>query len=160
MKKIAYTRQDGGVSIVVPAPKDRLEIVLGSLSESEYENHVMERSIPKDVTNVRSIEESDIPTSREFRDAWEDSQLGNQIDINCEKTRDMCLEKLRKNRSKLFDEQDKLFIIASEKGEDTSAIISEKERLRGITNPLKSLSVVGKYNDEVLLQQIRDLSSL
>lgn len=160
MKKIIYSRLDGGVSIVVPAPKEMLEKALGPMTTQEYEDHVRTRSIPAEATNVRDLEDVDIPTSREFRDAWEDSQTGTQIDISLEKAKEIQLKKLRVLRDTALKENDKEFNIAMKKGQATSEIETKAQALRDATNPLKALDVVGLYNDEAVLQQIRDLAVL
>lgn len=160
MKKLVYTRTDGGVSVVIPAEKSAIEKVLGPLTEKEYEAHVRARSIPADAVNVRDIDESDLPASREFRNAWEDSQPGTQIDVSCEKAARIAVEHLRRKREPLLEAQDKLFMRAIEAGADTADIVAEKQRLRDITNPFRSLKVTGKFNDEGILQQIRDLKGV
>lgn len=160
MKKLIYTRLDGGVSVVIPAPKKGIEDVLGPLTVAEYEAHVLERSIPVDAINIRSIDDTDFPASGEFRNAWEDSQPGTQVDISCEKARDIKLEQMRMERVNLFEAQDKLSIVAMENGDDMTVIKAEKTRLRDITNPLKALGLSGKFNDKTLLKQISELSEI
>lgn len=157
MKKIVYTRPDGGVSVIIPASKESLEKSLGTLTVLEYEDHVRSRSIPGDAINVRSIDDVDLP-SREFRNAWEDTQVGTQIDISCEKAKDIKLGKMRAERDNLLEAQDKISIIALENGDSLVDIKAEKQRLRDSTNGLVALDVVGKFNDEVIFQSIRDLS--
>lgn len=159
MKKVIYTNSNGDVRMVIPAPKEIVEKTKGPLTDTEYQDFVLERSIKVDAINVRSINDSDIPESREFRSAWEDTQEGTQIDINCEKARNIKLESLREERKPLLAEQDQLSIMALENGSDLTAIKEEKQRLRDLTNPLKDLNVTGKYNDNVLLREISDLSS-
>jgi hypothetical protein len=69
--KYAYTRPDGGVSIVHAAPKEHIERVLGPLTDEAYEAHVVERSIPADATNVTKLPDDwTPPDDRTFRDAW------------------------------------------------------------------------------------------
>lgn len=160
MKKIIYTRTDGGLSVVIPAPKSSIERMLGPLTDEEYELHVKTKSIPTDAINPRDVDDSDIPNNREFRNAWCDVTELSRIDIDCEKARDIKLVELRRKRITLLEEQDKLFMIAIEKEEDLTSIKAGKQRLRDITEPLKALDVYGKVNDETLLQQIRDLSCL
>lgn len=140
MEKLIYTRPDGGVSIVVPAPKEAIEKVLGPLTDAEYEAHVRERSIPADAINVTSILEVDIPTDREFRDAW--AQAGSTITHNLTKAKNIQLERIRKSREPKLAELDKQFMLALETGADTTQIIANKQALRDITEPLKALAPV------------------
>lgn len=160
MKKIIYTTPEGTLSIIIPSPKEKIEAVIGPLTDAEYEEHVRSRALPADASNVRTIEDSDIPSTREFRNAWVDTQPGSQIDISLEKARDLKLEELRRQREVALAENDKEFNIAMKKGQATAQIEAKAQALRDATEPLKALDVVGKYNDEALLQQIRDLAVL
>ncbi len=61
MKRIIYPTDDGGVAVIVPS--------------AEYlSDHTIEELAAKDVPAGKSykiVEDSDIPTDRTFRDAWE-----------------------------------------------------------------------------------------
>lgn len=159
MKKLLYTRpDDGGVSVVIPAPKTAIERILGPLTELEYEAHVYERSIPPDALKVREIDETDIPSSREFRNAWVDVTPSSQIDIDCERARDLKLKHLRRVRDAKLEKTDVLLVRAIEQDLDTTSLKQERQQLRDITNPLKAVKVSGVLNDEALLQQIKTLA--
>ncbi len=72
MNKIAYTNENGQLCIIIPTAKESLEKVLGSLTDEEYRNHVMDRnqahlSLADDVTEIT---DDMMPSSREYRDAW------------------------------------------------------------------------------------------
>lgn len=60
-QRIIYPNDDGGVSIIIPAP--------------EYlETHTIEEIAVKDVPEgkpYKIVDVSDIPSDRTFRDAWE-----------------------------------------------------------------------------------------
>jgi len=59
MKKIIYPNDDGGVSVVIPSPNTK---------------YTIEQIALKDVPAgkpYRIIEDTDIPTDRTFRNAWE-----------------------------------------------------------------------------------------
>ena len=60
-QRIIYPNDDGGVSILIPAP--------------EYlKTHTIEELAAKDVPagkQFKIVDVSDIPTDRTFRDAWE-----------------------------------------------------------------------------------------
>jgi hypothetical protein len=58
-KRIIYRNDEGGVSVVIPAPGTGL-----SLQE------VIEKSVPYGA-KYKVVSESEIPTDRTFRDAWE-----------------------------------------------------------------------------------------
>lgn len=57
MKKIIYTRPDGGVSVVHP---------MGGYSIEE----VLAKDVPPDAINPQIVDESDIPSDKENRDCW------------------------------------------------------------------------------------------
>lgn len=142
-----YTRPDGGVSIVTPVDKAQIEINLNrQLTDEEYEAHVRERSIPVDATNVTTIEDADIPSNREFRDAWKQSD--NKIDFDLEKARNIQLERMRVAREPKLAQLDKEFMLAIEKGQDTKTIADAKQKLRDITEPLKTSEL--KSIDDVI----------
>ncbi len=163
MKKIIYTRaEDGGLSIVIPAPQAALERVFGPLTVGEYEQHVREKSIPKNAINPRSIEDVDIPDSREFRNAWCDVTPEATIDLDCAIAKEIQLGKLRAARNVELANTDGLMARALEL-EDVAAIAALKVKraaLRDATEPLKALNAAGKVNCEVTLQAIRNLGVL
>ena len=60
------------------------------------------------------------------------------VDIN--KAKVITKDRLRVDRKPLLEEQDILFMKAQEAGSDTSAIVTEKQRLRDITNQVDSMT--------------------
>ena len=72
------------------------------------------------------------------------------ITINIPKAKDITKDRLRADRKPLLEAQDVLFMQAQESGADTTAIVTEKNRLRDITkdvdtctttDELKSLTI-------------------
>ena len=55
------------------------------------------------------------------------------ITVNLSKAKEITKERLRIERKPLLEAQDVLFIKAQEDGSDTTAIVTEKNRLRDIT---------------------------
>ena len=55
------------------------------------------------------------------------------ITINLDKAKNIKKVKLREERKPLLEEQDVLYMRAQESGSDTTAIVTEKQRLRDIT---------------------------
>ena len=163
MKKIIFTRrEDNKLLIVTAAPKKNIEDILGTLSDKEYWLHIYKTSIPHDALKVREIDESIIPDDWTFRDAWCDVTPEERIDIDLEKARDIQLEILRRARQKAFEN----FGVPNKLHKEVEeAILSpetrnELQRLRDITEPLKTLDVKGKFNDETLLNEIIRLGTL
>ena len=75
------------------------------------------------------------------------------ITINLDKAKDITKDRLRADRKPLLEAQDVLFMQAQEVGNDTTAIVAEKNRLRDITKDadscttteeLKALTVGGE----------------
>jgi hypothetical protein len=61
MKRIIYPTDDGGVAVIVP-------------SKEYLVDHTIEELAAKDVPNGKPyqiVEDSDIPSDRTFRNAWE-----------------------------------------------------------------------------------------
>jgi hypothetical protein len=55
------------------------------------------------------------------------------ITINFDKAKNITKDRLRVEREPLLVAQDVLYIRATEQGQDTTAIVAEKQRLRDIT---------------------------
>lgn len=68
--KLAFSRPDDGVSIVIAAPKKTLERALGKMTQEVYEAHVLERSIPKDAVEVVRLTDDWVAPDRAHRAAW------------------------------------------------------------------------------------------
>ena len=64
------------------------------------------------------------------------------MQVNFSKAQDITKERLRADRKPLLEAQDVLFMRAQEAGSDTSAIVTEKQRLRDITNQVDSMSTL------------------
>jgi hypothetical protein len=80
--KYAYTLPDGGVAIVHAVPKEHLERLFGPLTDEQYEAHVVERSIPKDATEVTKLPDDwTPPDDRTFRDAWKLDKKSIGVDL-------------------------------------------------------------------------------
>ena len=64
------------------------------------------------------------------------------ITVNITKAKVLTKDRLRVDRKPLLEEQDVLFMRAQEAGSDTSAIVTEKQRLRDITEQVDSMSTL------------------
>ena len=64
------------------------------------------------------------------------------ITVNIDKAKDITKDRLRAEREPLLESQDVLFQRALESGDDTTAIVAEKQRLRDITNQVDSMTTV------------------
>jgi hypothetical protein len=68
--------------------------------------------------------------------------MGITIDIN--KAKVITKDRLRGERKPLLEAQDVLFNRALETSEDTSSIVTEKNRLRDITNQVNSMTTLNQ----------------
>ena len=64
------------------------------------------------------------------------------MQVNFSKAQDITKDRLRADRKPLLEEQDVLFMRAQVAGSDTSAIVTEKQRLRDITNQVDSMTTL------------------
>ena len=62
------------------------------------------------------------------------------ITVDITKAKVITKDRLRDERKPLLEEQDILFMKAQEAGTSTSAIVTEKQRLRDITNQVDSMT--------------------
>jgi len=62
------------------------------------------------------------------------------ITVDITKAKAITKDRLRADRKPLLEEQDILFMKAQEAGTSTSAIVTEKNRLRDITNQVDSMT--------------------
>ena len=64
------------------------------------------------------------------------------MEVNFSKAQAITKDRLRADRTPLLEAQDVLFMKAQEAGSDTSAIVTEKQRLRDITNQVDSMTTL------------------
>jgi len=64
------------------------------------------------------------------------------VTVNFTKAQDITKDRLREERKPLLEAQDIAYMKAQEAGEDTTAIVTEKQRLRDITNTVDSMTTL------------------
>ena len=64
------------------------------------------------------------------------------MQVNFSKAQAITKDRLRADRTPLLEAQDVLFMRAQEAGSDTAAIVTEKQRLRDITNQVDSMTTL------------------
>jgi len=64
------------------------------------------------------------------------------MQVNFTKAQDITKDRLRADRKPLLEAQDILYMRAQEAGSDTSAIVTEKQRLRDITEQVDSMTTL------------------
>jgi len=133
MVKYAYTRPDGRLAIVHAAPIEHLKDIFGpDWTEDEYRAHVQERCVPKGVQAVE-ITEADIPEDRLFRKAWK--LVGKKITTDLPKAREVCRDKIRRERKPLLAALDVEFMKAVEADDKElmAELSAQKQKLRDAT---------------------------
>mgnify|MGYP003662039601 CR=1 FL=1 len=66
------------------------------------------------------------------------------LTVSLTKAKTITKDRLRADRKPLLETQDILFMKAQEAGSDTSAIVTEKQRLRDITNAVDSMTTTNQ----------------
>ncbi len=64
------------------------------------------------------------------------------VNINIDKAKDITKDRLRAERQPLLEAQDVAFQRALEDGADTTTIVTEKQRLRDITDQVNTMTTV------------------
>lgn len=62
------------------------------------------------------------------------------ISVNITKAKAITKDRLREERKPLLEEQDVLYMRAQEAGNNTDAIVAEKQRLRDVTKQVDSMT--------------------
>ena len=141
--RFAYRTPDGGVAVVIAAPKENLAPLLGrlneetglfELSDEAYRAHVIERSIPPEASAVAELPDDwQPPEDRTFRNAWTMGQEG-AVDINMEKAREVWRNRMRKARAPLLAALDVEMSRAFKDASQQEEIEARRQALRDVTD--------------------------
>lgn len=117
--------------------------------------------VDDEIIGYRLLTDSDIPESREFRDAWVDISESSKIDVDVVKAKEAKLDQLRYKRNLALEDLDPQFVKALSMSDEIKLveIKAEQQRLRDITEPLKALQVSG-INDDVAIANIKALGDV
>jgi len=131
MKKIIYTRPDGGLCVVHPVINTRGE------AEGFTEDDALARALaklPADAINPQVVEASAIPADRTFRNAWK-SGAGN-VEHDMPKCCELLKGMLRANRVPQLAALDTAYMRADEAGDiaEKKRIAARKQVLRDVTS--------------------------
>jgi len=114
---IIYINEIGGVSVCVPTGEIDIQSV--KAKDTPSNSIIVDKSILPEEDN-------------DFFNAWELS--GTTVSVNLTKAKALTKTRLRAERAPLLAVQDVLFQRALETNADTTAIVTEKTRLRNITS--------------------------
>ena len=127
--RVVYKNEDG-VAIICPIEGQDIEDIISS-------------SIPEGA-EYKIVESSEIPTDREFREAWE---YMSGVNVSLERAKDVQRNRWREARRPLLEALDVEFLIASEGGDpNTVDLVKQKKQiLRDVT--LTDLSAVNSLEE-------------
>ena len=114
--RFVYTDDDGMLIIVCPA--DKTDKTLDQIKASNCPT----------TNTIYTVQPSDCPTDRSFRDAW--TYDGTNFGINITKAKEIHKQNIRLAREKKLAELDVEFQRALETSSDTTAIVAKKQVLR------------------------------
>jgi len=69
MKRVLYPNDDGGVAVLIPSPNCDLSL-----------DEIITKDVPKGKPYL-VVDVDDIPTDREFRDAWVADFTGAEVNV-------------------------------------------------------------------------------
>ena len=140
--RFVYTDDDGMLIVVCPA--DKTEKTLDEI-----------KTLNCPTTNtIYTVQPSDCPIDRSFRDAWTFDGTNFSVDIT--KAKEIHKDKIRLAREKKFEELDVEFQRALETSADTSAIVTKKQALRyapssaGITTAVTATDLKANWDTSIL----------
>ncbi len=131
LRKIIYTRADGGLSVVHPVRNTHPEPE--TMTDAQIEQRAWDR-LPPDAINPRYVNAAEVPTDRYFREAWTHSDAGSIV-VDMPKAVAIQQDKLRELRAPLLDALDIQFMKALEVSDKAAqaAIVEQKQQLRDVT---------------------------
>jgi len=135
-KRIIYKTIEGGIHIVIPAPRIDLKDVINSavpsyrffqkIQQNETDKQAKERLGVKDLDKKldhKIIDAGQIPEDKTFRDAWDID--GNGIKVDMKKARNIHMSRIREARNAALQKLD----IEQLQGKDVSG---RKQHLRDV----------------------------
>jgi hypothetical protein len=140
--RFAYRTRDGGLAIVIAAPKENLAPLLGrldeetglyELSDEDYRAHVVERSIPPEASEVTELPDDwQPPEDRTFRNAWSLGK-GGKVTVDMKKASEVWKDRMRKARAPLLAALDVEMSRAFKDGARQDEIEARRQALRDVT---------------------------
>ena len=126
--RIILTNKEGSTDILIPVQGTTLERLI--------------EDVPKSL-HYEVVDESDIPSDRQFRSAWKhDTSISPQkISVDKALARDISLNRVRVNRDALLKDLDIEYTIAQRTSADTTALDARRLKLLAATDALKALDV-------------------
>lgn len=128
-KRICYTRPDGGVSVVIPAP----EFVVQFATEAEAVAAILAKDVPAGAANVAVRDVADLPNTRRFRNTWRQAgAVTPTVDLPLARIQRM--NEVRAGRAPKLVKSDVDFVRAMETGNTTlqTSLKDYRQKLRNL----------------------------
>jgi len=127
MRRLVYTRADGGTTISTPVINTIGEV--DGFTEADAEARALTK-VPADATNVRWVTAAEIPLDRAFRAAWK-----NDLTVDMAKAKAIHLDRIRALREPRLAKLDADYLRADEAGDTAqkAVIAAKKQALRDAT---------------------------
>lgn len=123
--RIIYQNNEGGCSVVIPAPDTGLTI-----------EEVAAKCVPAG-TPYTIVPVAEVPSDRTYRNAWVADVVGRKVNHDMVKAREIHKDHMRRGRTPLLAALDVAYIKADEKGPAGAAekaqIAAQKAALRDVT---------------------------
>ena len=146
-KRIVYTRPDGGVSVVVPAPGGRKE----NESEEKFLERLKATVVPKGATNVCICDQSKLPARDAYRNALRQTRAGAPK-VDMAEARAIHMDHIRAVRNRELERLDKEWYGANDADDtvQTQRIAKERGRLRDIPQTFDLTAAITPENLKTL----------
>lgn len=123
--RIIYQNNEGGCSVVIPAPESGLTI-----------EEIAAKCVPAG-TPYKVVPVNEIPSDRTYRNAWVADTVGGKVNHDMPKAREIHKGHMRRARTPLMAALDVAYTRADEKGHAGAAekaqIAAQKQALRDVT---------------------------
>ncbi len=125
-QRIIINNGDGSIGIVIPSPEF---VAVEGNTMAVLQAKIVPEGLASRITNV-----SNIPSNRDFRNAWTDDTPGVKVDVDMPKARDIHMDKIRVARDKKLIDFGIEQIIAAEQDDTVKLdlIKIEKQVLRDL----------------------------
>ena len=92
MKIAVFSFPSGRTGVLHASPRKMAELIAGGLTEEAAMQFLVDKDVQADATDVAIVDETSLPSTREFRNAWE--TVSGAIEVNMPKARDIHGERM------------------------------------------------------------------
>lgn len=143
MKKIIYTRPDGGLFVVNPVRNTVGETLK---TDAEIEQRAWD-CLPADAINPQFVDASEIPADRTFRNAW--IANSGKVDHDIAKCKSIAHEKRRARRAEEFAPLDVMATIPSKAAQAESQRQAIRDKYDAMQNAIDMANSVDEIKSVI-----------